>query len=228
MSRKVKIKEDLTGRQFGRLTVLERADDYCTPNSRPRSAWKCKCECGNIVNVVTSKLNNGHTKSCHRCNTYIDCGTYSKLILRDKTEVLIDTEDVERLRKYCWYKMSTGYIGRREGKKIVLMHRTLLSPISGQCIDHINGIRTDNRKSNLRACTYSQNNMNLAIRNNNKSGVKGVSFNRFNNKWVAQIGVNHNNIRLGEFKKFEDAVEARKKAELVYFKEYSALRRNDE
>lgn len=48
-------KNDLTNKKFGRLTVIEWLGN---------SKWKCKCECGNIVNVETSNLNNGNTKSC--------------------------------------------------------------------------------------------------------------------------------------------------------------------
>lgn len=50
---------DLTGHQFGKLTVIEKAE-----NLRNRSAWKCRCECGNEKIVVTSDLKSGNTKSC--------------------------------------------------------------------------------------------------------------------------------------------------------------------
>lgn len=51
---------DLTGEKVGKLTVIEQ-------NGRTkdrRIIWKCKCECGNIVNVSSHDLKNGHTKSC--------------------------------------------------------------------------------------------------------------------------------------------------------------------
>lgn len=50
---------DLTGRKFGRLTVLGRAE-----NHGKDTFWKCQCECGNIKEVNGAKLKNGHTKSC--------------------------------------------------------------------------------------------------------------------------------------------------------------------
>ena len=48
-------KNNLTNKKFGRLTVIEWVGN---------GKWKCECECGNIVNVETSNLNNGNTKSC--------------------------------------------------------------------------------------------------------------------------------------------------------------------
>ena len=50
---------DLTGQRFGRLLVLEK-----TENSKGKSVWKCKCDCGTDAFVRTSDLKNGHTKSC--------------------------------------------------------------------------------------------------------------------------------------------------------------------
>ena len=58
--------KDLTGQTFERLTVIERAEDYISPNGERRVRWKCICSCENhnIVYVITSQLTSGHTKSC--------------------------------------------------------------------------------------------------------------------------------------------------------------------
>lgn len=50
---------DLTGQRFGRLTVIERAE-----NHGRQTYWKCRCDCGNFKEVNGAKLKNGHTKSC--------------------------------------------------------------------------------------------------------------------------------------------------------------------
>lgn len=55
---------DLTGQKFGRLTVLEKAEHYVSPNGNYMSRWKCQCECGNIVIANASSLKNGTTTSC--------------------------------------------------------------------------------------------------------------------------------------------------------------------
>ena len=57
---------DLTGQRFGMLTVIERAE-----NKSGRTAWKCKCDCGNISIALASNLVRGFTKSCG-CNVYKD------------------------------------------------------------------------------------------------------------------------------------------------------------
>lgn len=57
-------KIDLTNQTFGRLTVLEQAENIITPNGRSHVAWKCKCECGNITIVRGDCLRKGNTVSC--------------------------------------------------------------------------------------------------------------------------------------------------------------------
>ncbi len=56
--------EDLSGRMFGRLTVLYRAEDYIGSSGNRIPKWHCRCECGKEVNVLGSKLKNGSTQSC--------------------------------------------------------------------------------------------------------------------------------------------------------------------
>ena len=59
--------KDLTGQTFGKLTVIERADDYITPKGFHRVAWKCKCSCGREKVVTAIALSSGKTKSCGFC-----------------------------------------------------------------------------------------------------------------------------------------------------------------
>lgn len=62
---------DLTGQKYGRLLVLERAEN----NSHNKAMWLCKCDCGNVVKVIGSHLRNGNTSSC---------GCLHKEMLREK------------------------------------------------------------------------------------------------------------------------------------------------
>ena len=60
---------DLCGNKYNYLTVLERSSDYISPSGKSRATrWLCRCDCGSTCVVVGSKLKNGHTKSCGRCN----------------------------------------------------------------------------------------------------------------------------------------------------------------
>lgn len=56
--------EDLTGKVFGRLTVIERTDDYVYPSGRRRPAWRCICERGGETVALASNLKRGTTTSC--------------------------------------------------------------------------------------------------------------------------------------------------------------------
>ena len=83
-------------------------------------------------------------------------------------------------------------------------------------IDHINGDRADNRIINLRLVTKSYNSKNRGAQQNNTTGIIGVTFTKLYNRWTARINVNGERIVLGHFKKFEDAIKARKEAEKKY------------
>lgn len=83
-------------------------------------------------------------------------------------------------------------------------------------IDHINGVKHDNRIINLRAVTPAENNRNRAFDIRNKSGHIGISYNKKTNRWLARIGGNHKRVNLGSFDNLEDAIEARRIAEINY------------
>lgn len=60
--------EDLTGRQFGQLTVVSRAEDYVTKKGERQPRWLCKCECGNFTYNTTSGLKHNQIKKCRSCS----------------------------------------------------------------------------------------------------------------------------------------------------------------
>lgn len=119
----------------------------------------------------------------------------------------------------------SGYLGICIGPKRLQAHRIAWALHHGNWpkdqIDHINGIKTDNRICNLREATNSQNGKNLGISKANTSGVKGVCFEKYTNRWKATIRVEGKYISLGRFGSIEDAVVARKNAEQFYFKEWN-------
>lgn len=55
---------DHTGKKFGKLVVVERTDDYVSPQGKHQAQWLCLCECGNHCTVRACNLVNGHTTSC--------------------------------------------------------------------------------------------------------------------------------------------------------------------
>ena len=96
------------------------------------------------------------------------------------------------------------------------MHRVINKTPKLLLTDHINRNGLDNRKSNLRSVNYKQNAFNTGLPKNNTSGVRGVVWDKNNCKWQAQIMVDQRNKFLGRFKKLEDAIQARKRAEVIY------------
>ena len=83
-------------------------------------------------------------------------------------------------------------------------------------IDHINGVRDDNRISNLRAVSNQENQKNKAMVSNNTSGVTGVSWFKVRRKWKAHIKVDGRYLHLGYFDFIEEAAAARKEAATKY------------
>lgn len=127
-------------------------------------------------------------------------------------EVTVDEEDYARV---CaagpWHiharpKRHTVYAKRnvRSGE-FALLHNLLLG-FKG--VDHINGNGLDNRKENLRPATDAQNKQNLVLSFTNRSGYRGVSWDRFRGKWKAQARVNGKNRSFGRFDTVEEAAQA--------------------
>ena len=58
--------QDLTGQRFGRLVVIERAEDYIFPSGQKQAQWLCECSCENHNKIITTsaRLKSGNTKSC--------------------------------------------------------------------------------------------------------------------------------------------------------------------
>lgn len=84
---------------------------------------------------------------------------------------------------------------------------------AGGELDHKNRIRDDNRISNLRKATRSENSQNTATPRHNTSGVKGVYLCRRTGRWMAYINLNKRMRFLGRYADFSQAVEARRAAE---------------
>lgn len=63
--------KDLTGTRFGKLTVIERADDFILSNDHRCIQWVCQCDCGSTVIIKGSSLIAGYNKSCG-CSRYGD------------------------------------------------------------------------------------------------------------------------------------------------------------
>ena len=101
------------------------------------------------------------------------------------------------------------------GHRLAWLYTYGCFPCGEKEIDHIDGDGTNNRLSNLREVTSSENKQNLSLRSDNTSGVVGVNWHRAAKKWMASIGFQGRNVHLGLFEDFYDAFVARRQAESV-------------
>lgn len=141
---------------------------------------------------------------------------------KGKYHVLVDDEDFDCFNKFRW-AYHQGYAVRRGKRKLIIMHREIMNPLSTLEIDHINGNKLDNRRVNLRMATRSENSINKTKQINNTSGYKGVSWNKTLGYWHAYIKINKKRIHLGWFKTKEKAAEAYNKATVRYHGEFRLL-----
>jgi hypothetical protein len=148
---------------------------------------------------------------------------------------IVDDEDYEYLNQWKWYAnklMGKFYAVRnnRINKKHVgslIMHRILMKTPKDLIVDHINGNTLDNRKCNLRNCTYSQNSQNQKISIKNTSGYKGVYYQKRDNNWRVIIKCNNIRIHIGIFECIIDAAKAYNAAALKYHGEFANLNKID-
>ena len=100
-------------------------------------------------------------------------------------------------------KHNRGYRTIHLNYKCYLAHRLAWLYMMGDwpkhTIDHINGIRDDNRWSNLREATRQENNFNSSSRKLSSSVYKGVFWAKRNKKWISKINFNNKQIHIGYF-----------------------------
>lgn len=120
--------------------------------------------------------------------------------------------------------LSNGYNRIEIDQKQYSAHRLVWLYVYGRWpakqIDHINGIRNDNRMVNLREASKSQNTQNQKLRLDNKSGLKGVSFHS-NGAWTSRITFNGKRVNIGYFDTKEQAHEAYIAAAKKHFGEFA-------
>ena len=132
---------------------------------------------------------------------------------------LVDENDLEVAKRYCWRLTSKGYPATRIAGKLVLLHRLLLDAKQGEIIDHINGDRRDARRRNLRKCSHAENQRNRKCNSNNRSGFKGIH--KTGERWRATIKCDGKRYSLGQFSSPEEAHAAYCKAAIRLHGEFA-------
>lgn len=153
VKKRIRFKEDLTGKKFGRLTVLESSEKRGSRGKRTVPLWRCICDCGETVYKATDTLKGRECSMCAKCAAQ---NATSKM------------------------RQAAGFV---------------------------NGTQISRIKSSR-----------LSV--SNTSGVKGVYYDKRSGKWRARLKFKGKLMNFGSFDNFEDAVKARKNAELEYFGEF--------
>ena len=161
--------------------------------------------------------------------------SYREIPLTRGQVALVDTADFDWLNqwKWCavWRKEMQSYYAARSirlnGKKMqIYMHRLILGLEFGNKMqgDHIRSGQTlDNRRSNIRVATKTQNNCNSRPRIDNKCGLKGVHWETCRNRWVAEIRILGKRFHLGCFLTKEAAFAAYCEAATRHHGEFARL-----
>lgn len=96
-------------------------------------------------------------------------------LVRKWPQLLIDREDLDNFGG-LQASLHRGYVKVHIDSGVALLHTLILKAPVGYEVDHINRVKFDNRKENLRTVTRSQNNYNTKIRSDSKTGFKGVHY----------------------------------------------------
>lgn len=147
------------------------------------------------------------------------------IVLTQEKIALVSDRDLSFIKSYgywCAFKQRNGdfyavHVTARPNRKMLYMHRLIRPGV--EKIDYRNHNGLDNRRSNLRPCTSSQNAYNSSRRMNNTSGFKGVNWHA--GKWQARIRVNKIRIDLGRFDSPHAAGQAYAQAALKFHKHFA-------
>jgi hypothetical protein len=141
-------------------------------------------------------------------------------VLIKNSEVIVDESDLFLIDSYNW--QCAQYIMTHVKRKPIYLHRVIMNAKKGQIVDHKDGNKYNNSRSNLRICTPSQNNANHIVKKTRKdtkiaSVYRGVYWRKDTAKWRSEIQFQGNRQYLGSFSnEVEAAIAYNNAAELVF------------
>lgn len=248
-TQKIKLEKEKTeriGLQFGKLTIVDYYG-YREDSKSKAPFWVAKCECGSNKDIIATFYDiKKKIKSCgcsykseEFLNRMKEIGSarkkYNEFVeLEDGIEVIcsngsfyIDREDKNMLMELdvCFY-IKDGYAYcKSKSLGEIQVHRIIMGVGKFDrktqiIVDHEDGKKNNNRKSNLRITHKKNNPINCNMYSNNTSGVKGVSWLERLGKWQVNIQIDKKNKYLGVYEDLEEAKMVRVEAEKKYFGEF--------
>lgn len=148
------------------------------------------------------------------------------LRLKSGAEVLVDDEDFDFVSQYSWHVSHNGYAIRRAvepsgRKRVIYMHKELMTPSPGHEIDHADMNKLNNCRSNLREASRTLNNANHRPREGCSSKFKGVAWHKNYKRWWSYINKNGKRLSLGYFYDEVEAAKAYNAAAQLLFGEFA-------
>ena len=219
---------DLIGKKYGRLTIIEEGKK---PVGRRESYALCQCECGKVTNVSIYRLKKGLTLSCgclqkemfKKHNEIIIEGNIAKIRLGETNNfAIIDAEDLSKVKDYYWNIDEYGYAihtkSIKNKTKKLRLHRLIVGKVeNGKQTDHINQIKLDNRKENLRIVTPMENcNNRHRCKSWNKLGVKNIG--KYKDTYSVRLTIMGKSYSCYGLKTLEEAIKKREEFKELYKK----------
>lgn len=156
-----------------------------------------------------------------------------KYKLNNGFEMIIDEEDLPLANRYTWYALRPSVnrqkhyvvasirVCKNKQTKISFSRELLKIKDNKIYVDHINGNTLDNRKSNLRTCTPSQNSRNRVSSKGSSSKYLGVGWSKLHKKWRAKFMLNDKEKHIGLYVNEEDAAKAYDKKVIEFYGEFA-------
>ncbi|MEY4720087.1 MAG: hypothetical protein RL563_2705 [Pseudomonadota bacterium] len=199
---------DRTGQRFGNLVALERGGT----NALKKILWRCRCDCGNEVNVVASALVTGNTKSCgcvipnlkHGASNKSSYNTWRAMMRR-----CYNSEDKD-FKRYG----AVGVTVCSEWHDYTKFAADMGEPVGTQTLDRISP-EGNYTKDNCRWATPTTQARNIRVPKRSKSGHIGVHLRR--GKWHAEITHQKKKFYSRVCSTVEEAVAARKELERLHW-----------
>ncbi len=140
-------------------------------------------------------------------------------------KILIDSNNLSKCQKHQWHienmsNRNLQYAAACYNRGTLRIHRFLTNAGKDAQVDHINHNGLDNRMANLRICSLSENNRNKDFSQWKCANKLSVGIRKIRERYFARIMVDKKEIALGGYSTLEEAILARRNAEIKYFKEY--------
>lgn len=199
---------DIRGERFGRLVAIDPTDDRDTAGS---VMWRCKCDCGreHLASVRLLKLGKVRSCGCLRAEAIDRTGSGEDLTGRRFGRLTVSSEVERRNSKRRWLCLCDC------GNEVVVLQSSLTRGYTRSC-----GCLSDESRRELAEGRFgitegtSLTGINRKTPSTNKSGIKGVNWDKRYGKWRASLTFQGKRHQLGLYDSLADAAEARHEAEL--------------